>query len=335
MRKSGTSYRALVAERVNGGFRQRVQELNREDLPVHDLLVQVHYSSLNYKDALSATGNPGVTRSYPHTPGIDAAGVVAESRDDRFQEGDKVIVTSYDLGQNTPGGFGEYISVPGEWVVPLPAGLTLEESMILGTAGFTAAYAVEKITRAGIPPAQGRVVVSGASGGVGSLSVAILSGLGYDVLAVTGKEEAHEWLRSAGASEIIGRQEVTAVSGKPLLHARWAAGVDTVGGPMLDAILRQTDHNGAVACCGNVLGGELETNIYPFILRGVGLMGVDSGICLMPDRKRIWNALAGEWKPDLQKLPVKSVEIDQLPAEIEHIKNGKQQGRVLVKHRVG
>lgn len=329
--KPEISYRALVARKEDSGkTRLFVENLNTKDLPDHDVLVRIHYSSLNYKDALSASGNPGVTKTYPHTPGIDAAGVVEQSRDDRFKKGDKVIVTSYDLGQNTPGGFGEYIAVPGEWIVPLPKNLTLKESMILGTAGFTAAFGVKKIVDQQIRPDNGNVLVTGATGGVGSIAVAILSHLGYRVIAVTGKKNEHDFLKELGAVEVVDRENITEVKNQPLLGARWIAAIDTVGGGMLDAVLRQTAHNGIVACCGNVLGGKLETSIYPFILRGIGLMGIDSGICLMEDRIEIWNQLAGHWKvKDFQKL-YREVALGELPEEIDKILKGNQVGRLLV-----
>jgi len=324
-------YRALVAEKdENSGMSLGVKKLRTSNLPDHEVFIRVHYSSLNYKDALSASGNTGVTKCYPHTPGIDAAGVVEWSEDRQFKPGQKVIVTGYDLGQNTSGGFGEYISVPGDWVVPLPDSLTLRESMMLGTAGFTAAYGVKKIVDQGIEPGNETVLVTGATGGVGSLAVAILSRIGYRVVAVTGKEEQVSFLKSLGASEIISRESGTDISGAPMLSARWSAAIDTVGGNMLDAVLRQTGHNGVVTCCGNILGGRLETSIYPFILRGISLMGIDSGNCLMNDRIAIWKMLANEWKPaDLETLN-HTCSLDKLPEEIEKILQGKQIGRVVI-----
>lgn len=333
MNKPENIYRALVADKLDDGSMDlSVKKRNTRDLPDHDVLVRVHYSSLNYKDALSAGGNTGVTKSYPHTPGIDAAGTVEWCGNAGFKAGDKVIVTSYDLGQNIPGGFGEYISVPGEWVVPLPDGLSLKQSMIFGTAGFTAAYGVKKIVDQQIDPDDGKILVTGATGGVGTMAVMILSKLGYDVVAVTGKKEKHDFLKNLGAASVLSRDEVTEVSGAPMLSSRWIGSIDTVGGKMLDAVIRQTAHNGVVACCGNILGGKLDTSIYPFILRGVALMGVDSGICLMEDRLKIWGNLAGAWKPDIILLEKVSKEctISDLPGEIKKIRDGRQSGRVLV-----
>lgn len=328
------SYQALVANKTDQGKNKtdiKVRELSMDNLPENDVLIKVHYSSLNYKDALSATGIPGVTKNYPHTPGIDASGIVEHSTDDRFREGDEVIVTSYDLGQDTPGGFGQYISVPGDWIVPLPEGLSLKESMIIGTAGFTAAYGIKKIIDYNIGPADGDILVTGATGGVGSLAVSILAKLRYPVVAVTGKDSAKNFLRTMGASEVKGREDIYSDSTKPLLSSRWIAAVDTVGGEMLDAVIRQTAHNGLVTCCGNVLGGELNTSIYPFILRGVGLMGIDSGICLMKDRIKIWDMLSSAWKPENLDMIHREVTIDSLSGEIASILKGRQTGRVLVR----
>lgn len=329
--KPDKKFRALVADKdEEGSMSLYVATKQTADLPKNDVLIRVHYSSLNYKDALSATGNPGVTKSYPHTPGIDAAGVVEWSDDKRFGTGDKVLVTGYDLGQNTDGGFGEYICVPAGWVVRLPEGLTLRESMILGTAGFTAAIGVKKIMGQEVAAESGSVLVTGATGGVGSLAVAILSRAGYTVIAVTGKKDQKPFLKELGAYEVISRSEVTDVPEAPLLSSRWVAAIDTVGGEMLDSVLRQTGHNGVVACCGNILGGKLETSIYPLILRGVSLMGIDSGNCLMEDRLKIWKNLADAWKPSNLERISRNCTLDDLPGEIEKILQGGQTGRVLV-----
>lgn len=323
-------YTAIVTRHTETGYNNSLEKLSVDQLPDHDVLIRVHYSSLNYKDALSASGNKGVTKHYPHTPGIDAAGVVSESWNSHFKPGDQVIVTGYDLGMNTPGGFGQYIRVPGDWIVPLPEGLTLRESMILGTAGLTAAIGVEKITDAGTKPDDGEIVVTGATGGVGSCAVTLLSQMGYHVTAVTGKKDQHPFLEKLGAATITGRDTVTDNSGKPLLSSRWSGAVETVGGQILDTVIRQTAHNGVVTCCGNILGHELHTNVYPFILRGVSLMGIDSGICLMKDRKRIWERLSGKWKPGKLNLLAREVDLTEVPGEIENMLNANQTGRVLI-----
>lgn len=323
----------VVSEKADGSFERSIKERSVSSLPKHDVLIKVYYSSLNYKDALSATGNKGVTQQFPHTPGVDASGVVEESKDNRFKEGDKVIVTSFDLGQNTSGGFGEYIRVPGDWIVPLPEGFTLRESMTYGTAGFTAAYGVYKLKQNNTEPDDGPILVTGATGGVGSLAVAILAKEEYRVIAATGKTEQEDFLKKRGAAQIINRDNVYANSSKPLLSGRWVGAVDTVGGDMLDAVIRQTKHNGTVTCCGNVLGHNLETSIYPFILRGISLMGIDSGICLMPMRKKIWSMLSGRWHLDNLGDLARECSLEGLDKEIKKILNGQQVGRVIVKHR--
>lgn len=328
------TYRALVVTVTESGEVNRtVTKRSVSELPEGEVLVRVYFSSLNYKDALSANGDRGVTQQYPHTPGVDAAGIVAESDSEQFEEGDRVIVTSYDLGQNTAGGFGEYIRVPADWVVPLPEGMSLRESMILGSAGFTAAYGLYKLQHNNTLPDDGNVLVTGATGGVGSLGVALLSRAGYRVLAATGKTDRKDFLLDLGAAEVIDRSEVQDSSDRPLLHSKWAGVLDTVGGNMLDTALRETQHNGTVTCCGNILGHELHTNVYPFILRGVSLMGIDSGICLMPMRRKIWNLLAGDWKLDNLEELAKECTLDELEPEIKKILRGGQTGRILVNLR--
>lgn len=325
------TFKALVVEELSDGkFERSIQDWDINNLPANDVLIKVEYSSLNYKDALSATGNKGVTKHYPHIPGIDAAGVVAESDDPRFKEGDKVIVTGYDMGQNTFGGFSQFIRIPADWIVPLPENLSLRESMIFGTAGFTAAIGVHHLRHNDINPDRGKVLVTGATGGVGTLAVGILAKLGYDITAATGKMDQKLFLQQLGATSVIHRSEVQDESSRPLLSSRWAGAIDTVGGIMLDTALRQTQHNGTVTCCGNVLGHELHTNVYPFILRGVHLAGMDSGNCLMELRKQLWQNLASGWKPkDLQEL-AKECSLSDLNTEIDRILEGKQVGRILV-----
>ncbi len=324
------SYEAIVAEQVGEKFTQSVKECLLSDLPDNDVLIRVHYSSLNYKDALSATGHKGITKFYPFTPGIDAAGIVAISNSALFSEGDEVIVTSYDLGMNTPGGFGQYISVPADWIVPLPKNLSLKESMTIGTSGLTAAIGIDKLTRHSFNQDSPEALVTGATGGVGSFAVALLAHLNYRVVAATGKMDQADFLTSLGAGTVIHRDDVLNVPENPLLSSRWPAAIDTVGGKILDSILRQVSHNGFVACCGNVLGNQLDTSILPFILRGITLAGIDSGIARMELRKTIWNKLADEWKPAALHKLAREVKLHDLPKEIEAILNGKQIGKVLV-----
>jgi acrylyl-CoA reductase (NADPH) len=328
-----TQFRAVSIEKTaDGGSTFSVINRSVSELPAGDLLVRVRYSSLNYKDALSATGHRGVTRSYPHTPGIDAAGEVVRSDSPDFLPGQQVIVTGHDLGQNTPGGWGEFISVPSGWAVPLPAGLNLRESMALGTAGFTAAQCVERIVEHGVTPADGDILVTGASGGVGSITVAILAQLGYNVVAVSGKQDRHDWLRHLGASRVAGRSEVTDTSGKPLLERKWAAAVDNVGGRILATVLRQIAHRGLVAAVGNAGGVELEMTVYPFILRGITLAGIDSSACPPALRLAFWNKLSGQWKPRHLGQITREVTLEEMESEINAILQGQVAGRVVVHH---
>ncbi|MRR58911.1 MAG: acryloyl-CoA reductase [Deltaproteobacteria bacterium] len=325
------SFTAMIIEKTEDkNYRIRIGVRSVNDLPPGEILLKVQYSSLNYKDALSATCQPGVTKNYPHTPGIDAAGVIVESSDGAFKPGDKVIVTSYDLGMNTPGGFGQYIRVPAAWVVPLPEGLSIRESMILGTAGLTAGLMVEKLIRNGVKPEQGEVLVTGATGGVGSLAVAILAKAGYRVIAATGKSSQKEYLLSIGAAEVIGREEVLAGIERPLMPERWAGVVDVVGGEMLAAAIKSTRYGGTVACCGLVGSRELSVSVLPFILRGVSLLGIDSVQCPMEPRRTVWKKLAGEWKPEKLDAIVQECTLQNLEKEIHAILKGQLRGRVLV-----
>lgn len=320
----------IVEERPEKQFVRHVGTKKVADLPPGEVLVRVAYSSLNYKDALSATGNKGVTRSYPHTPGIDAAGTVAASDAPEFKPGDPVIVTSYDLGMNTSGGFGQYIRVPADWVVPLPEGLSLEESMAFGTAGLTAGLSVFKLEANGVRPEHGEVLVTGASGGVGSLAVSILARAGYDVVGVSGKPDGAAFVQALGAKAVLTREEAQDTSGRPLLKGRWAGVVDTVGGEILATAIKTTLPYGTVTCCGNVAAFALNTTVFPFILRGVSLIGIGSQDCPMDLRRRVWAKLAGEWNVDGLASLVQTVSLETLDAHIDLILQGRQKGRVVV-----
>ncbi len=321
----------VVSERENNQYIREIKDRTLNDLPPGDVLVNVKYSSLNYKDVLSTLGNRGVTKKYPHTPGIDAAGIVAESQSKDFNVGDEVIVTSYDLGMNTSGGFAQYIRVPADWVVKMPKGLSSRESMIFGTAGFTAALSVYRLVDYGVTPDMGRILVSGATGGVGSIAVSILATAGYDVTAVNGIIDEKDYLLDIGAKEVISIEEATDSTGKPLLKGLWAGGIDTIGGEILATMIKSIQPHGGVTCCGNVGSHDLPLNVYPFILRGVTLMGIDSQNCPMPLRLKVWNKIASDWKLDRLERITTEVSLDELGARIDFVIERKHKGRTVVR----
>jgi len=324
-------FKAFLVTEDNGIFKRNIVEKDINELPEHDTLIKVSYSSLNYKDALSASGNKGVTKSYPHTPGIDAAGVIVESTNPNLKAGTEVIVTGYDFGMNTSGGYQEYIKVPSQWVVPLPKEMTLKESMIYGTAGLTAAISIYKLVVKGeVKPEDGEILVTGATGGVGSVAVRILSKLGYNVVAVTGKDEEIEFLLNLGAKRVISRDEVNDTS-RPMLKGIYAGAIDTVGGNVLSTAIKLLKYNGVITTCGNVAGASFESSVYPFIIRGVTLYGVDSVQILPSERELLWNNLANIWKiENLDKLATE-IKLEELDKKIELILNGLNKGRVVIK----
>ena len=326
-------FRAMVvAEIEDKKFIREIKEKTISALPEGEVLINVHYSSLNYKDALSASGNKGVTRKYPHTPGVDAAGVVAESSNADFKPGEKVLVTGYDLGMNTSGGYEEYIRVPAAWVVRLPENLSLRESMIYGTAGFTAALSCFKMIKNGVTPDKGPVLVTGATGGVGSIALAILVKNGYEVIAVNGMVDEKDYLLELGAKEVISIEEADDKSGRPLLKPRWAGAIDTVAGNILSTAIKTTKYGGTVTCCGNVGSAEVTSSIYPFILNGVSLLGIDSVNCPVDLRLEVWNKIASDWKLDhLETITTELESLESLDARIGLILQGKSKGRAIVK----
>ncbi|MGA1370798.1 MAG: YhdH/YhfP family quinone oxidoreductase [Pseudomonadales bacterium] len=325
-----TTFTAFRIEKTEAGFVRSVVTRDESSLPAGDVLIDVRYSSVNFKDGLSATGNPGVTRTFPHTPGIDAAGVVLSSSDSRFVPGDEVIVIGFDLGMNTSGGFAERIRVPAGWVVRRPAGLSLHESMILGTAGFTAALAVHKLEAMGMTPASGPVLVTGASGGVGSVAVRLLSHLGYEVAAVTGKPEQESFLRGLGAGRILSREEMRAGSDKPLLAETWGGIVDTVGGTMLFNGVKSLRYGASLAACGLVESPVIPATVLPFLLRHVNLLGIDSVQLPLSQKEEIWQKLAGPWYlRGLQALEER-LTLDSLSDAIDRILAGRMVGRGVV-----
>jgi putative YhdH/YhfP family quinone oxidoreductase len=314
-------------DQLKGGMSRR----SLADLPEGEVLIRVAWSSLNYKDALAATGRPGVARKFPHVPGIDAAGEIAECASPDFHKGQEVLVTGYDLGAGRWGGWSEYARVPAEWVIPLPPSLSLEAAMQLGTAGFTAALSVDALKRHEITPKSGEVVVTGATGGVGCLAVAMLAKLGYTVVAVTGKADRNDWLKNLGAARVIGRADVDVQGGNPLLKAVWAGAVDTVGGNILATLLRSTHIGGCVTACGLVAGPELATTVFPFILRGVTLCGIDSGWCKRERRLELWRLMANEWKPDHLADVSTVVALKDVDEPVRRILAGGIGGRTVVR----
>jgi alcohol dehydrogenase len=313
-------------EKNDSGFVRSVTQRDVEDLPDGEVLIDVQYSSLNYKDALSATGNPGVTRVFPHTPGIDAAGLVVASSDTAFAQGDAVVVIGFDLGMGTSGGFAERIRVPANWVVKLPDGLSARESMRIGTAGFTAAECVQKLEQAGMTPASGPVLVTGATGGVGSVAVKLLATLGYEVAAVTGKPQQHDFLRGLGATEFLTREEAAAGADKPMLAERWGGVVDTVGGDILFNGVKSLRYGCSLAACGLVAAPQFSASVLPFILRHVNLLGVDSVQLPIAEKTALWSRLATTWKMDLTDLE-EVLSLNDLSAAIDRILAGEMVGR--------
>ncbi|SFE05305.1 putative quinone oxidoreductase, YhdH/YhfP family [Paenibacillus catalpae] len=325
-------FRALVAD-SNGEEQPKlaIRSLTAADLPEGEVTVRVAYSSVNYKDGM--VGILGrMVKSYPHIPGIDLSGTVAESSDSRYRPGDEVIVTSYGLGVTQHGGYSELARVPASWVVPLPTGLTLREAMILGTAGFTAALSVQRLEDNGLSPGNGPVVVAGASGGVGSVAVNILAKRGYEVTASTGRLSEEAYLKELGAAHVIHRDELTESERKPVRRPQWAAAVDPVGGKTLSYLLSTLQYGGSVATSGLTGGIEVETSVYPFILRGVNWLGIDSVECPMELRRRVWERLGSDLKPTmLSSAIVNEITLEQLPEELAHILQGQVRGRTIIK----
>ena len=323
-------YRALVTTENNKTFDNTVEEKDFDFLPDNNTLIKVKYSSLNYKDALSASGNKGVTRKYPHTPGIDAAGIIEETTSEKFKKGDEVIVTGYDMGMNTFGGFGEYIKVPEEWIIKKPNNLSLSESMAFGTAGLTAGLCLRKLLQHGLKPDDGKVFVSGVTGGVGIISLMLFSKLGFQVTAITGKMNEKDLLMDLGANEVIDRNDLDIDLVSPLQKPIYSGGIDAVGGKILSNLICSTSQRAAIACCGMVGGLSLDTSIFPFILRGLSLFGIDSAESLLEVKEEVWKSFSSDWKLENIDQNIKDISLDELPSEIEKILKGNQIGRVRV-----
>lgn len=326
------AFRAFIVNKTENGFRAELGVLNLADLPAGEVLVKVAYSGVNYKDGLASLPEGKVIRTYPMVPGIDLAGVVVESDDARFQAGDEVIATGYDLGVGRYGGFSEYARVKAEWLVLKPAGLTLKEAMVLGTAGFTAALAVHQLEKNGLKPGNGPVLVTGATGGAGSVAISILHNLGYRVTASTGKESVYAYLRELGADDVLERSVTMAESNRPLEKELWAGGIDAVGGPTLAYLLRTTQYGGSIAAFGNTGGFNFSSTVLPFILRGVNVLGIDSVFCPMELRLAIWQQLAGPYKPAHLLTSIgHEIDFEGLPAALEQVLKGEARGHAVVK----
>lgn len=326
-----STYKALVVRESNGDFSKAIEDVPFSFLPENEVLIKVAYAGLNYKDALSASGHKGITRKYPHTPGVDASGEVVESTSEDLKPGQKVIVTSYDLGMNTKGGFAQYIRVPAAWVIPLPESLSLKDAMIMGTGAFTAALSLDKMERMGQNPEMGDVVVTGASGGVGSMAVAILAKRGYRVIASSGKQEQYSWLRSIGAKRCITREEVNDETGRPLLSSRWAGAIDTVGGNTLNTLIKSCSKEGAIAVCGLVGSHEIQSTVYPLILNGVNILGIDSAETPWTQRQMIWQKLASEYRPSSLDVMSNEVSLEEIPDYMEEVLEGETVGRIVAR----
>ncbi|MGL4293847.1 MAG: YhdH/YhfP family quinone oxidoreductase [Bacteroidales bacterium] len=313
------------------GFESEVTTMDFDSLKDHDVIIKVIYSGINYKDLLSDRGNRGVTRNYPHTPGIDAAGIINMDRSGTFSVGEEVVVMGYDLGMNTDGAFAEYISVPVEWVMRKPKGFSLKQTMQIGTSGFTAALGISKMLQMGMKPENGPVVVTGATGGVGMHGVQMLSKLGFTVWAVTGKKELEPALKQLGASCILGRDEVLAPQEKPLLRPRWAGALDTVGGEMLVSLLKQCSKSGSVATCGTVGGASLSMTVLPFILNGINLLGINAADTPMTERVKIWELLESIAEPDITAKNGEEIGLDEIGDALQKMSSNQHAGRYLIR----
>lgn len=325
------SFQALVVDNADT-FTVTVKNFSLDQLPAGEVLIKVAYSSVNYKDGLASITDGKIVKSYPFIPGIDLSGYVVSSADGRFQEGQPVLATSYGIGVSHFGGYSEYARIPAEWVVPLPAGLSLKEAMIYGTAGFTAALSIERLEENGLSPDKGKVLVTGATGGVGGAAVAMLSKKGYHVVASTGKSDAADYLKSLGATDVISREDVLGGSIKPLDKQLWQAAVDPVGGSSLAAILSKISYSGSVAVSGLTGGTSVPTTVLPFILRGVNLLGIDSVFCPADRRLKLWDRMAGDLKPqNLETLVDREISLHELPQALSDILKSNTRGRILVR----
>jgi putative YhdH/YhfP family quinone oxidoreductase len=325
-----TTVRAFVAENTDGVVVREVRDVPVSDLGEGDVLIDIEYSGINYKDALATRADGKVARISPLIPGIDLAGTVADAGSSGIPLGTAVLAHGYDIGVAHHGGFAQQARIPAGWIVPLPFGLTTRDAMILGTAGFTAARSIDQLEQRGLRPGDGEVLVTGATGGVGSSAVAMLARRGYEVVAATGKDAATDWLLSLGAASVIDRGEVADAS-RPLQRERWTAAVDCVGGDTLAYVLASTRSGGAVAASGNTGGAALPTTVFPFILRGIALLGIDSVAVPIDERIALWQRMADDLRPaDLDALVMDVVGLQDLPDALDRILAGGSRGRVVV-----
>ena len=323
---------AFVVEKVGDDeFKSSIQDVETPKCEKNEVVIKVTYSSLNYKDALSSVGNPGVSKHFPHITGIDVAGTVFESTSPIFKVGERVLVTGYDMGMNSNGGHAQYVKIPASWVARIPDAISDREIMTFGTAGLTAALSVNELIENGIKPESGDILVTGATGGVGSIAIAILSKLGYNITAISGKKERIDFLKKIGANEVILREEFEEESKKTLLREKYAGVVDTVGGKILANALKQIKYDGVATCCGLTSSHELNTNVFPFILRGVRLIGIDSVECKLEKKQAAWEKLASRWKINSLNSIINEISLDEIKAAYEHLLSGKAVGRYVVK----
>jgi len=323
-------FRAFRIFETDGGSAGKQVEVSLDELTPGDVVIKAAYSSVNYKDALAGTGTGKIIRHFPRIGGIDVSGSVISSSDPRIQEGTDVVVTGYDLGVTQDGGFAEYVRVPADWVVTLPDGMTPFEAMAIGTAGFTAGLSIVQMERNGLTPASGPVIVTGSTGGVGSLGVKLLATLGYDVTALTGKDDAHDYLRAIGARNVLSRTTLE-MGTHPLEKAQWAGAVDPAGGEILAWLTRTMRHDGCIASSGLTAGIALNTTVMPFILRGVKLLGIDSAMCDMARRQEVWRRLASDMKLTHTDTIVRQITIDGLPEAFATLLRGEARGRFVVR----
>ena len=324
--------KAFVVEKTGDNeFISNVQNINTPKCGENEVVIKVTYSSLNYKDALSSIGNPGVSRNFPHTTGIDVAGTVFESTSPIFKVGERVLVTGYDMGMNTNGGHAQFVKIPAAWVARIPDSISDKEIMTFGTAGLTAALSVNELIENGIKPESGEILVTGATGGVGSIAISILSKLGYNITAISGKKDKVDFLKKIGANEVISREDFEVESKKTLLSEKYAGVIDTVGGKILANALKQVQYDGVVTCCGLTSSHELSTNVFPFILRGVRLIGIDSVECKLEKKQAAWEKLASRWKINSLNTIITEITLDEIKTAYEHLLSGKAVGRYVVK----